>query len=406
MSWDVVEVLQKLVSIPSVNPMGRNVSGDEYLEENVTNQLESWFEELGVPWVRQEIEPRRSNLLARIDGDTPPQEGGKILVLEAHQDTVPVEGMTIDPFDPAIREGRMFGRGSCDIKGGMASMLVNFARCVEDRPAGMPTLVMACSVNEEYGFSGAQQMAALWEEEDWLPQVPDAVLVAEPTLLDVVVAHKGTARWHCHTHGKAAHSSQPELGVSAIYRMGHVLQAFEKYAAEVVGTLGHHPLVGVPTISVGLIEGGISVNTIPDKCQIEIDRRVLPGNDPLGAYQHAVDHILEQLRSDAPEGIEGIEFDPPYHSKPGLADECNGDFADLLSGVIRDCGHPGNQIGVSYGTDAYAFSSRKIPTVVFGPGSIDQAHTVDEWVEIEQLKEATRIIERLILAHADGQNTA
>ena len=260
-------------------------------------------------------------------------------------------------------------------------------------------------VLKKYYITGANRSSYLVENNKYSALIPLLKQWYQRRVL-VVVAHKGTARWHCHTHGKAAHSSQPELGVSAIYRMGHVLQAFEKYATEVVGTLGHHPLVGVPTISVGLIEGGISVNTIPDKCQIEIDRRVLPGNDPLVAYQHAVDHILEQLRSDAPEGIEGIEFDPPYHSKPGLADECNGDFADLLSGVIRDCGHPGNQIGVSYGTDAYAFSSRKIPTVVFGPGSIDQAHTVDEWVEIEQLKEATRIIERLILAHADGQNTA
>ncbi|MEE2685195.1 MAG: M20 family metallopeptidase [Planctomycetota bacterium] len=396
MSWEVTELLQQLVKIPSVNPMGRDVSGDEYYEYAVTDQLEQWFTELGVPWCRQTIASKRDNIIARIDGDRDPLDGGSILVFEAHQDTVPVEGMTIEPFDPVIREGRMYGRGSCDIKGGMSCMLSNFARCVQERPEGMPTLVMACSVNEEYGFSGAQTMAELWETDGWLAREPDGVIVAEPTLLDVVVAHKGTARGHCHAHGKAAHSSQPQLGTSAIFRMGHVLQALEKYAGEVVGTLGSHPLVGIPTISVGLIQGGISVNTVPDHCQIEIDRRVLPGDDAQAAYAHAVEYVQEYLRNNVPEGDAGIEFEDPYLAKPGLSDEHNSELATSLSSAIKECGHDGTWIGVPFGTDAHAFSSRDIPTVVFGPGSIDQAHTVDEWIEIDQLHQATAILGQFI----------
>ena len=397
MSWDVIEILQQLVRIPSINPMGRDVSGDEYFEYAVTDQLERWFTELGVQYCRQEIAPRRENIIARIDGDRDPLDGGSILVFEAHQDTVPVEGMTIDPFDPVIRDGRMYGRGSCDIKGGMACMLTNFARYAKERPEGMPTLVMACSVNEEYGFSGAQTMAELWETDGWLPRAPDGVIVAEPTMLDVVVAHKGTARGHCHARGKAAHSSQPQLGTSAIFRMGHVLRALEQYAAEVVGTLGEDKWVGKPTISVGLIEGGISVNTVPDHCQIEIDRRVLPGDDAQAAYAHAVEYVLDYLKENVSEGDTGIEFDKPYLAKPGLSDKCNAELATSLSTAIQACGHEGNWIGVPFGTDAHAFSSRDIPTVVFGPGSINQAHTVDEWIELEQLHQATEILSQFIL---------
>src|SRR6185436_1740612 len=124
-----------------------------------------------------------------------------------------------------------------------------------------------------------------------LPRVPDAAIVAEPTKLNVVVAHKGTARWRCSTRGVATHSSQPHLGDNAIYHMGRVLAVLEEYARDVVPKLANHSLCGHPTLSVGLISGGISVNTVPDECTIEVDRRVLPGENPEAAYRHAVDYV-------------------------------------------------------------------------------------------------------------------
>ena len=273
MNLDVVQTLQDLVRLPSVNPMGREVQGEEYLEHQVTDYLEQWFQALGVPCYRQQLEPKRANIVARLDGDLSPEEGGSIIMFEAHQDTVPVDGMIIDPWDPVIRDGRVWGRGSCDIKGGMACMLIAFARLAAERPPAMPTIVMACSVNEEFGFTGAEDMNRLWADGDerWLPKPPDAVVVAEPTLLDVVVAHKGVARWRCHTRGLAGHSAQPEKGENAIYRMAQILSGISQYASETVATLGDHPLVGRPTVSVGRITGGISINTVPDHCTIEID---------------------------------------------------------------------------------------------------------------------------------------
>jgi acetylornithine deacetylase/succinyl-diaminopimelate desuccinylase-like protein len=151
MSIDAVATLRDLVRLPSVNPMGRDVSGPEYFEYQVTDYLQGLFERLGLPWERQEVAPKRANILARLDGDTPPEQGGKLLVLEAHQDTVPIDGMTIQPWSGDLSEGRVWGRGSCDIKGGMSAMLTALARLCDERPKGRPTVVMACTVNEEHG---------------------------------------------------------------------------------------------------------------------------------------------------------------------------------------------------------------------------------------------------------------
>jgi acetylornithine deacetylase len=384
MPFDVVQLLCDLVSIPSVNPMGRKVSGDEYYEYAMTEKLAALFQEMAIAYSVQEVEPQRTNIFARLEGD--PTAG--VTVFEAHQDTVPVEGMTIDPWKPEVRDGRVYGRGACDIKGGMACMLTAFSRLADERPAGMPTIVMACSVNEEYGYGGATAMARRWADGDSpiMPSVPNAVIVAEPTLLDVVVAHKGVVRWRCHTGGKAAHSSMPHLGDNAFYRMARVLLAIEQYAKEEAPNLSEHALVGKPTLSVGLINGGISVNTVPDHCTIEIDRRVLPGEDAMQAYQHVVDFVTEKTLADSL-----VTHDPPYIASNGLDVGRNAEFAARLGEVARANGGGGRKLGVPYGTDAPAFDEIGAPTVVFGPGSIDQAHTCDEWVAIDQLQKAVEI---------------
>lgn len=398
MPLDVVETLCDLVRLPSVNPMGRDVTGDEFYEHRVTEYLQRAFERFGLPWQRQTIAPKGDNILARLDGDVPPEEGGKILMFEVHQDTVPVDGMTIPPWTPDISNGRVYGRGSCDVKGGMACILAALSRLAEERPPGLPTVVMACSVNEEYGFTGASQMPTLWESgaSGLIPRAPDAVVVAEPTELDVVVAHKGAVRWCCHTSGRAAHSSQPESGDNAIYHMARVLTALEKYARDVVPNLGHHALVGRPTLSVGVISGGISVNTVPDRCTIEIDRRLLPDEDPMSALEHAKAFLADELGDSVP-----LEHDEPQLSMRGLKDDLNAALAAGLSETSRQHGGRGQCVGVPYGTDGPAFYSAGIPTVVFGPGSIEQAHTADEWVAIDQLHAATEILYQFACRYGD-----
>ena len=389
MPIDLLQVHADLISIPSVNPMGRDVTGDEYLEHRVTAYLEQLFRTQGVRWQRQTVSPLRDNIVARIDGSTPPEHGGKIVMLEAHQDTVPVDGMIIPPWTPTRRDGRVYGRGSCDIKGGMASMLWAFSRLAEERPNDMPTVIMACSVNEEHGFGGAQDMVRLWDavhaSTSLIPRTPDEVIVAEPTMLNVVVAHKGAVRWRCRTNGRAAHSSQPHLGENAVYHMARVLPVLEKYAREVVGTLSDHPLVGPPTLNVGLIAGGVSVNTVPDRCSIDIDRRVLPGEDPHAARQHVIDY----LQANVPPGTP-VDHEAPFLAGSGLPDTINRALAQKLAGVTKNFGG-GELIGVPFGTDAPAFAGAGAPTVVCGPGSIAQAHTSDEWIAIDQLEAAAEV---------------
>jgi acetylornithine deacetylase/succinyl-diaminopimelate desuccinylase-like protein len=397
MPLDVVETLADLVKIPSVNPMGRNVVGEIYYEHRVTAYLESLFRRLSLPFERFEVAPLRENIIVRVEGTIPPEDGGPVLMFEAHQDTVPIDGMEIDPFSADIEDGRLYGRGACDIKGGMAAMLGAIARLADERPANRPTVVLACTVNEEHGFTGATHWAETYlgkkdVKSKLLSRAPDACVVAEPTELNVVVAHKGACRWRCHTTGLAAHSSQPERGENAFYHMARVLTVLEQYARDVVPHLHNHPLVGHPTLSVGLINGGISVNTVPDRCTIEIDRRVLPGEDPEVAFTHAVTHLNSYVTTGTP-----VIHDRPFMLTKGLNDDHNQIFAERLGQSIHvHAPDAGQRIGVPFGTDAPHYAATGCPTVVFGPGSIAQAHTKDEWLDLTQLQTASEILFDLI----------
>ena len=388
MTLDLVDTLNRLVAIPSVNPMGRSVSGGIFGEKRLGDFLEGLFKRLGLACKREEIHPGRDNIVARLDGETAPRHGGQLILFEVHQDTVPVEGMKIEPFEPTVRDGRLYGRGACDVKGGMTSMLMALARLAQERPAGRPTVVMACTVNEEYGFTGATALAESFGTADGLiPRPPDAVIVAEPTGLDVVVAHKGVVRWKCHTRGVAGHSAEPEQGENAIFKMTPVLAALERYQRTVVGELATHPLCGAPTISVGTIRGGVSVNTIPDRCTIEIDRRLCPQEDPDEAHAHAADYVTQSIRPGT-----RVDLEPPYMRALPLSDESNGQLAERLSEEARRIVGNCDRIGVPYATDAPCFSSLGIPTVVFGPGSIRQAHTDEEWVSLDEVRKASDIL--------------
>ena len=380
---DVVELLSDLVKIPSINPMGRNLEGSDCLEHGVSKYLQTLFERLGLPFERHEVEPGRENIIARLEGD------GRLVMLEAHQDTVPVDGMTIPPFSAESRDGRVFGRGACDVKGGIACMLAAIARLADERLDNMPTIVLACTVDEEHGMKGATHLSKLLSnaKSRLLPRIPDAAIVAEPTKLDVVVAHKGVVRWKCHATGRACHSSRPEQGENAIYKMGRVLAALEHYANEVVPRIGDHPLLGQPSLSVGTITGGISVNAVPDRCTVEIDRRLLPGEDPNVAFQHAVDFVSKNVSVDGT-----LIHDPPTIAASGLSDSHNADLASELGSAAKARGASGQRVAVPYGTNAPHYAAISIPTVVFGPGSIEQAHTKDEWIAIDQLKLATQIL--------------
>jgi len=384
---DPVELLAQLVAIPSVSPMGRDVSGPEYLETRLTRFLVEFFQKLGVPHEVHEVLPGRANVVARLE-----VPGARsTLLLDAHQDTVPVDGMCIPPFTPELREGRLYGRGACDVKGGMAAMLSAFARLAADPRGGRHHVIMSCTCDEESTAQGVRALARLWSEPGSASRLitapPDLAVVAEPTGLDLVVAHKGAIRWKIRTRGRACHSSRPSEGVNAIYGMAKVLTALEALARELPGMIPPHPLCGVATLSVGRIAGGISVNTVPDECLIEIDRRVLPNEDPRTAMPQVEQWLRSRVQAD-------FEMLPPWIDGATLSDHNNGAWADRLLAQVVPVVGPRRKLGAWYGTNASRIATTGVPAVVFGPGSIDQAHTIDEWIEVEQVRQAAEILHR------------
>lgn len=381
---DPVDILKSLVAIPSVNPMGRDVSGPEFFETRLSDWLVDFFRRLEVPHQRLEVSPGRANVVARIL-----RPGAKTtILLDAHQDTVPVDGMTIDPFDPVVKDGRLYGRGACDVKGGMAAMLAAFVRLARETPATSANVVMSCTCDEEFTATGARSLASLWSSpagrDSLLSIPPDVCVVAEPTELNIIVAHRGAIRWKLRTTGRACHSSRPKEGVNAIYKMAQVLTCLERYADELPNMAPNHPLCGSATISVGRIEGGLSVNVVPDECTIEIDRRVIPGEDPQQVIPHVTTYLRERLDVD-------FEMFPSWLDGATLSDHNNGPWADRLMQHITALVGPREKQGAWYGTNGSRFALTGVPAIVFGPGSIAQAHTKDEWIDVEQLRQAAEI---------------
>lgn len=375
---ETTRLLRDLVRLPSVNPMGRTLPAEITYEHRVTAYLEEFFKSLGVPYERQVAAPGRDNIVARWDSPG----AKKTLVLEAHQDTVPIDHMTIDPFDGRIEGDKLYGRGACDIKGGMAAMLGTFARLVRDKPSRAANVIMACTVDEEHTFVGVTELVRRGLRADM-------AVVAEPTQLNIVHAHKGIIRWNMHTLGRSCHSSAPEQGVNAVYRMGRILVGIDKYAAELSRTV-KDPLLGPATISVGRIEGGTSVNTVPERCKIEIDRRLTPGENAREAPEHLARFLKEKAGIDFP-----FENEPPWMCKGALSPKGADELIQKLGSAIDAVKGSHRVHAVPYGTDAASIAEAGIPSVVFGPGDIAKAHTADEWVPLEEVAQASDILYRL-----------
>lgn len=374
------ELLRDLVRIPSINPMGRSwANADHLLETRLTDHLQHLLQSWGIAHRRDPVLAGRDNLVAFC----PATEPTRTILFEVHQDTVPVEGMTIDPFGGEVRDGKLFGRGACDVKGSMAAMLMVIHRLVREKPARRANLAVAFTVDEEHTFLGVQHLMRTDLRADF-------AIVAEPTSLNIVDAHKGVVRWKVTTTGKACHSSRPEDGLNAIYRMAKLLEVIEEYAEQLRHSQ-HDSRLGGPTLSVGRIEGGVSVNTVPDSCTIEIDRRLLPGETPDGAVRD-FDHYLK-AKTEIP-----FERHPIWLACPALNSVNNKEVRHLLGTAINSVRGRHETFAVAFGTDASTIAEANIPAVVFGPGDIAQAHTRDEWIDLAEVDAAAEILYRLVLS--------
>jgi acetylornithine deacetylase/succinyl-diaminopimelate desuccinylase-like protein len=377
---DPVRIASELVRIGSVNPMNRGLTGPGVGEAALSVYLEAFLRDAGLTVWRQEVRPGRENVLARLDIPG----ARRSILFDVHQDTVPTDTMTIPPFSGEVSGGRLQGRGSCDVKGGMASVLSAAARLAREKPKGGASVVFAFTVDEEHTFWGARRLM----EGPWSPggpgePRPSMAFVVEPTLLSVVVAHKGLSRWFVRTHGKSSHGASPHLGVNAVYLMAPVIAALQEHAAS-LSSSAPHPLLGRPTLNVGLIRGGTSVNTVPALCEVEIDRRLIPFEDPLSAWRACRDEVSSRVGG-------AVDFGEPWMAEPALDTSPDSEVARIaLDGAAVFTGSR-TPIGVPYGTDGSTIASGGIPTVVLGPGDIAQAHTEDEWIETAQIEKAAEL---------------
>lgn len=375
----ILATLQDLVAIDSVNPA---LPGGQQGEADMVAYLSTFFSALNIPFELSEVLPGRSNFIARFEGENPERQ----LLFECHMDTASAEVMTIPPFEPHIRDGRLYGRGSCDTKAGGAAMIHAIKRLRESGIKPPCTILYAGTIDEEAFFAGTNHLAEHLAAE--------AAVISEPTDLAVVRAHKGAVRFHLTVNGKAAHSAKPHLGVNAITKMAQLIARIEKeispqYAAQ------SYPLLGSPTFNVGTIVGGAQVNFVPDQCQIAIDCRLIPGQTPEGVVQ-----VFEEViaRAKAEDSALDAVVENPFFVCAALG---TNEDAPIVINAANACSEVLDEAtiaGVPYATDGSPFSAKGVPTIVLGPGSIDQAHGAIEWVDCQQVVQAVDIYQQIMLS--------
>jgi acetylornithine deacetylase/succinyl-diaminopimelate desuccinylase-like protein len=373
-----IQHLRDLIAIPSVNPMGRRDLPEEIVgEQAIAEYVAAQLSRLGMDAALIGRSGRTSVVAEASVGS-----GAETLLVASHLDTVPVDGMEIDPFDPVIEGERLLGRGSCDTKAGMAALLEALARVLE-RGRLRRNVIVVGEADEELGSIGvADVMAHLGDRR------PDWVLATEPTELRLINAHKGVVHARVCARGRACHSSNPSAGRNAIVTLARAILAIEEDARIFLDR--PHPELGPATLSIGLVQGGQAPNIVPDEAQIWIDRRTLPGESPEDVRTE-IESSLARLGVGAEVVVESCsEEKPPLET----AQDSNSVLAtaDALEavGLSPECQH------VAFGTDAGVFGRAGIPGVVLGPGSIDVAHTSREFVPIPEVEIMVRIFERLL----------
>ena len=376
-------LLGEMVRFDTVNTA---ISNKPDAERELALYLESQAQQLGLQTQQLLVEGNSFNLLVTHTI----AENAPWLLFESHLDTVSVEGMTIDPFEGRIENDRLYGRGACDTKGTGAAMLWALKKYREENN-GPNNIGIVYTVDEEVSKTGAR--AFVQSQLPTLNWKPAGVIVGEPTQLQLVGAHNGVARWAIQTHGIAAHSSDPSQGQSAISMMAKVIDAIESHYIPSVTTT--HPLTGKAQCSINIIQGGVQINIIPEHCEIHIDRRVVPGENPEDVIP-AVEKILEQLRSENPD-LNVTQQTPSMLDAP-LDPSIGQSFAKNLQSSLSQLNLPNEIQGVGYGTDASTFSHAGIPAVVLGPGDIAQAHTADEWIDLHQLEQGVEVYHQLMHA--------
>ena len=356
------KLLAELIALPSVNPAFLPVPHPYAGEKRMAEFLVSVAARAGLDVELKKVLPGRFNVIVRLQ---PRNKVRRTILLAPHLDTVGADGTR---FIPQRKNGRVHGRGACDTKGSVAAMFTALCDLAAAKSRPLETeFVFAGLVDEEHAQAGSRALAASGFKAD-------LAIVGEPTRLQVVTAHKGSLWLQLETRGKAAHGATPQLGRNAVHEMARIVDLLETdYAAWL--RKRKHPLLGTATVNVGLIRGCVQPNIVPDRCTITIDRRTLPGETEAGIRRE----IAARLRArKLPAKISSTKL------APALPLETHAQLP-LVRQFLRSAGQS-RPVGVDFFCDAAVLAHGGIPSVVFGPGDIAQAHTADEWISLAALE--------------------
>lgn len=372
----VVELLQALVRIPSVNPDGEpdvSPGGEKKMAEFIGQLLEP----LGFTITYEDAEPGRPNVIARAPSShkTPGSDDRPRILLGPHLDTVTVKGMTVEPWSAEISGGKMWGRGTSDTKGPMAAMLWGLrenSKLLADLPVAIDFVGFA---GEESRQPGSQHFAKHHAAEY------EFAIVGEPTSLEAVYCTKGCLWATLETRGKASHASKPELGENAILKLTHLLHRLDDEFKASLQEF-NHPVLGSPSLNIGVISGGVLPNIVPEDARAMVDIRTVP---EMVESQSASERLREWLVNKDIELTKAAEYPPMEMSEehPWLKK-----ITDIQGGLILT--------GAPWFSDAAHLSKAGLASICLGPGSIDQAHKADEFIKISDLEEGAEWFTRLI----------
>jgi acetylornithine deacetylase len=352
----LAELLADLVRIDSVNP---DLIAGAAGEAKIARFVAAWLQAAGLEVEVEEVAPGRFNTVGIARGSG----GGKTLLLNAHLDTVGVAGMA-RPFEPAVENGRMRGRGSYDMKAGLAAIMLAGAEAARAGLRGDVIVTAVC--DEEVASIGTTRVAERYRA--------DAAIVSEPTEMRLALAHRGFVGFEVETKGRAAHGSRPDLGVDAIAHMGHVLVGMEALDRRLRAS-PTHPLLGSGSLHASVIEGGQEFSSYPQRCLLKGERRTVPGETDA-----VVERELRELLGDLDGEIRVVVARQPFEMP---AD------APIVELVARHAGGP-EIVGVPFWADSALLSSAGIPTVVFGPAG-EGAHAVEEWVDLASAERCAEV---------------
>ncbi len=381
---DLARLTQSLVRIPSVNPPGD--------EQDLAEFIDREFQSYGFSSRLVKIAPKRANIVASYQG----RRAGRTILLNGHMDVVPIGDVSswkYDPFSATLKEGRIFGRGSVDMKGGLAAAMVAAKAFVDTHSNDFAgKIILTGVIDEENAGLGTKNLV-----EDGIRA--DMAIIAEPTDGMIYRAHKGVLWFEITTKGVSLHSSQVKTGrtVNAIYKMTKVVNALENYLSELEKC--KDSLVGNPTISIGMIKGGTKTNVVADSCTITVDRRLLPNESPKKALAE-----IRKILSDLSKKDKNLQTEiRVVLEREGAIVDPNQEILNVTRDAAREVtGKSPRVTGCIATTDmAFLVNQGKIPTVVYGPGSLEQAHVANEFVEVAELVKAAKVyasvFERVLL---------